>query len=516
MRFSAQDPRLVAVSLLALYAGVLLVFGLTRFYELKTSMFDIGSYNQIFWNYLQQGRWVATVPPPFFGEQHPFAHHFTPFFYFVLPVYWLFPHAETFVVLQGLLFAAAAWPVFLSARALGHSGHVSLLWMIIFIGNPFILNAAVWDFHETCFSTFFMAWAMWAIVRKNRTAMILFGLLLMTCKEHYGLAFAGMGLLWAWRTREYKLGAGMAVTGIALAWWIIFYLVPSYNQTGLHLMMHQDSNAMNRFGWLRDPLGNSGVMVALMLATIFYAVFLLTPVMGLALRLPLWLLPAGADLLVNISSESGFMRSVLSYHSAPIIPVLVIASAAALPELFKKQQRYTQRDVLTLATAVSVLFGIGLAPLPLPFARNIWEIGSPKLSYAQHDQKAINEIRALLKPDDIVSTQANIGTAFSARTKLHFFPVVKDRADVIILRLEFPFRHARMIFGNPLGGSAQGVFDAYRELMQSGHWQISYWNNPWLVLRKNAPNPLAVEADVEKAWQEFIAQYEAAPARSPM
>ena len=91
-----------------------------------------------------------------------------------------------------------------------------------------------------------------------------------------------------------------------------------------------------------------------------------------------------------------------------------------------------------------------------------------------------------------------------------------DRADVIILRLEFPFRHARMIFGNPLGGSAQGVFDGYRELMQSGHWQISYWNNPWLVLRKNAPNPLAVEADVEKAWPEFIAQYEAAPARSPM
>lgn len=496
-------------AMVIVYGVIISLFSLTRFYEFKTSIVDLTAYTQSFWNYVQGNGWAVTTAPPHV-EQNPFGHHFTPFFYLLLPVFALFPYAETFQLIQAWAYAFAAIPVFLAVRQLGYSATAACVWVIIFLLNPFTLNAAVWDFHETCISTLVISWLMWAIAARKRNAMLAFALLLLGCKEHFGIAVAGAGLLWGIRTREWKLGGFLFAGGLAACAIIILKVVPSFNPTGKHLMLTGQSETLDRFGWLLDPLNHGEVIFALMFADLFYAFFLLVPLLGWPLRAFWWILPAGADLAVNMLSGNGFLRSVGSYHTAPIIPVLVIAAAAGLANYTPKEKRLSRKEVLGAILITTLLFGYGFAPLPIPGAANGWEIGQPQLHYPANEQQAINDIHAIATPDIIIAAQSNIGALFAKRRGLYTFPYALDNVQMVVLRLKMPFANIRNYYGNPFTSTGpEPLHEAYTKMLDSGQWHVRYVNEPWVVLERGAVETDALRPQTDALWEKFLKEFDA-------
>lgn len=499
-----ERPRtlLLLALLMASWGVALSLLSLTRLYEFKTSIMDLACYVQTFWNFSERGAFLLSLPPPFY-EHHVFGQHFTPFFFLIYPIYALFPYAQTFQFLQVWLIAASVWPIFLTARALGLTANTALIWAALFLFNPFTLNAAVWDFHEVCFATFIISWLMWALATRRKTWLLVFCVLLIGTKEHFGIAVAGAGLLWAATTNEKRFGIGLSLLGVAAAAAAITIAVPHFHPQHVHPMLLNNHDAgIDRFGWLSEPQRHLSLLGTLMKNALVYVGFFLASVLFLPVMAPLWLLPGLADLAANILSGNGMQRSVNAYHSVPLVPIFIVAAMQGM----KKIKRFSTRELTGFATVATLALGWLFAPFGLPLSGNAWEINTLHTAYPAHDQQAIADIKSMIHPESAVGVQNNLGTVFAQHRALYAFPEVRNRFDMLVLRLEFPFQRTQSVFNVPIGPyEAETLHQAWQQLMDDG-WGITYWNDPWVVIERAPIAALDERANVEAKWQQFIHQ----------
>src|SRR5207253_752685 len=106
----------VALGLAAAYFIVYSTLSVLRHESYHSFGFDLGLFDQVFWN-TTQGRLLEStmsqaipVPHSLLGD------HFSPVFLLFVPLYLVFPHPETLLVIQTLALALGAWPVYLLAR----------------------------------------------------------------------------------------------------------------------------------------------------------------------------------------------------------------------------------------------------------------------------------------------------------------------------------------------------------------------------------------------------------------
>jgi uncharacterized membrane protein len=188
-------------------------FALTLRYELKTGASDGLSFAQTMFNFINGSGLISSVVPPFI-EQNWLGFHFSPILYAIIPIYYLFPYIETLLFIHSFFIALAAVPIFFIAKKLLESQWYALVIAIFYLVNPFVFNAQIWDFHEIAFAPLTISLMLWAVINKHKYWLVFFCVILLTIKEHYGLAVFGTGLLWAWHWRDPKFGLGLAAIGL--------------------------------------------------------------------------------------------------------------------------------------------------------------------------------------------------------------------------------------------------------------------------------------------------------------
>src|SRR5690606_1032421 len=117
-----------------------------------------------------------------------------------------------------------------------------MLAAIAYVANPFVINAAAWDFHEIVLVPMIMAGVCWAVATKQMIWVWVFSVLLIATKEHYGVAVAAIGLLW-WREHgERKPAAALAAFGLLALVLVIFCIMPYFNPGKAPAMFSADSS----------------------------------------------------------------------------------------------------------------------------------------------------------------------------------------------------------------------------------------------------------------------------------
>jgi len=507
MRIS--DPQRTHIGILLfciLLQGTLaLIFALTLRYELKTSGLDGMAYEQIMHNLIHGKGFYTSVDPPFI-PQHWLGIHFSPILFLLVPFYWLFPHIETFLVIGSAALALAAWPIYLTARTILADSFQALIIALLYLINPFVFNAIVWDFHEIDFAPLCIAWMLWAVVHKKRYTLLALSAVLFSIKEHYGLAIAGFGLLWAWEWRETKLGMWIAANGLAIMCFIFFVAIPYFNPTGAPMMMNSAS-PVDRFSWITSMAGIQEHAWPLLLAALAYAGHLLLPFMLLPLVAFMWLLPGIADLTVNVLAQTPMMRSPLSYHSAPLIPILLIALCVALKALFRGRGRITSNDALLPIVVLMVSYSYLQLALPFSESGNTWEFTSPRLSYTPEDRRALDTIHAMIPADSIVSAQHNVLPHLRPQYAMYPFPDKFADSSLIVLHLHFPYTNALTIFGTPFGSLGDRYFAKVEGLFANPAWGIVLADHRWVVLKKNAPDAVNARKEATEALAQARQEY---------
>ena len=105
--------RLILIALIAIYVVVFANLAFDLHDGMRTHKSDLGQIDHAVWN-TSQGRFVERVKNDFLTTR--LTDHVEPIFALVAPVLWLWDDVRAILLLQVLLVALGAWPLFELAR----------------------------------------------------------------------------------------------------------------------------------------------------------------------------------------------------------------------------------------------------------------------------------------------------------------------------------------------------------------------------------------------------------------
>ena len=482
---------------------ILMLLGLSRHWGFMSSINDLGQFDQTIWGWLHGEPFLNTITLS--KQVNWLGLHFQPILILFVPLYALIPSVIWLTIAQAFALSIGAWPIFLIANRVCLSEKAGLMWALVYLTNPFLLNGAAWDFHLISLAVPFIAISILSIETKNFRLLLLSCLVILSCKEHLGIMVVGFGLLWWIKNKRWKPAVSLIFIGVAHSILVIGTIMPALSPTGGHLMLEEGFGHLTRYSWLGNSLKD--ILKMLLLNPIYviktvvlemngasYLLALLIPFLGFPLFAPEFLLPSLAGLAANILSANPMMRGVFSYHSVSLVPILTIAAVYGSERISRGIKKFSLKELAGFAFLTSFILGYYFAPLPLPGAKNVW---APE-HFLNIPNPTVQTIRFAVGDKASVSAQANVGAYFSQRREIYRFPNKLENVDTIVLRLESPttninklseqIKSDRKYLTTTLDAHLQmdrtEYIDTIERLLSGNTYGVLFWNDPWLVFKR--------------------------------
>ncbi|MCJ0978604.1 DUF2079 domain-containing protein [Rhodococcus sp. ARC_M12] len=403
-RFRTPETVVPAISF-AVLASLYATMSVLGHRQLRTSGFDLGIFVQQIASYSQFRAPTSDLLGTGFNT---LGDHFSPITALLGPVYRLFPHAETLLIAQAVLFALAVIPI--ARLAVQKFGTTVGVVIAAAFGLSWGVQAALnFDFHEMAFAMPLLAMSMVALVRHRWLPALAWALPLVFVKEDMGLTVIVIGALVAlWTTgRTRILGALTAVWGLAWVVLAVKVIVPalssdnSYDQ-GSKLPPLGEGIADTAHGLVA---GDSRAATA----------FLLLAVTGFfALRSPLLLVAVPTVAWRFLSDNTNFWKPI--YHYNAILMVIVFV---ALLDALARSHRHGQLTERGRKLIVAFVAAFAVIALPfLPMSRVVhaqeWTI-DPQVT-------TVREISESIPAGDRVAASNNLVAQLVADHDVSVFP----------------------------------------------------------------------------------------------
>ncbi|MHB8688596.1 MAG: DUF2079 domain-containing protein, partial [Candidatus Dormibacteraceae bacterium] len=317
---------MVALGLGAVYSLTYIALSTLRHESYHSFGFDLGLFNQVFWNTTQGRLFESTMSQALPVPHSLLGDHFSPIFLFLMPFYFAYPHPETLLVIQTLALALGAWPVYLLARLKLPAGYAPWWVLAYFLFVP-LAYINLDDFHEVALAVAPMGFALYFLESGRRGWFLISLLVAFLVKEEMALIGAGVGGYILLGKRDWKLGLGVLAGSLAAFVAIIQIAIPFFaSGRSYPYFASRYANVGGSPGGILKTLATNPIRITrslLQTKKIYFLVAIFGPVLGLS-ALAGWasllLLPTlGYLLLSNYEPQYSFT----SQYSAPLIPLVV-------------------------------------------------------------------------------------------------------------------------------------------------------------------------------------------------
>ncbi len=531
--------------LIALFSAYFSTVAVQRHNAHRTHMADLGQIDQAIWN-TSQGRFVQEIK----GEQVStrLSDHAEPIFAPVSLVFWLWDDVRALLVLQAIVLALGAWPVFhiawlrlslhwgkdspfgpagspkTPARTASYQALTCLAFVLAYLLYPAMQAALVADFHALPLATPLILLAFLFSERQQWGRFAVAALLVATVQEGAALLTVTLGLyalgrgLWLRRrlpvdqrapTRRPALaGALVALAGLAWFYVATFVLIPHYAALAYGL---SESPYVARFGALGDSFGDVARTMltrpGLVLSVIgeplrlSYLLKLLAPVGFLALFGPEILLVGLPLLLANLLSGFPFQYSGQLHYSAPLAAFAVMGAIVGSQRLRRFSRRvavslhsrplwrahrsFTLLIAWLLAWSIGCQLAWGYTPIGGQF-RYTWP------TVTEH-HRLLARFTAQIPADAALSTAASLYPHLSHRQRIYEFPALADSEYVLL--------DQAAASGWAMHPTA--MRDRVQDLLASGEWAVQDAADGYLLLRRQPGSPPTGVYDLPAEFYSF-------------
>ncbi len=479
-------PALLLGLAILIYALSFSYLTVNRYAAFEARALDLGNLHQTVWNTANGRPFHMTNQP---GTINRLSLHVEPILLPIAALYWLHDGPETLLILQSIVVALGAWPLYALARhrwrARPGAGWIGLICALLYLLNPTIQAANWLEFHPVTLAPTLLMAAYYFLVTQRNGWFTICALLAASCKEEIGLLLFMLGLYALLVLQRRRLGP---ITMVLALGWSLFAVL------GL-----QHYFAAGNIHWGRyDYLGASPLDKVLTLLTdpqtvwrqlraadaAGYLLRLLWPVGFAALFAPGVLLIALPSLAINLLADFPPMHQVYTLiYAAPILPFVMLATVEALTHRADRAAAAGAR----LRHFATTLAPGWMQPLLLLLAVGGMLIAQQRHGYlpgggnyrpysvTDHDRRAA-AIIAQIPPTAKVSAQDRLDPHVAGRESVYIFPRVED-ADTIFVDVT---------------GSAwpQHPSDLYRDIQQllAGDFGIAAADDGYLLLRKDSSN----------------------------
>jgi uncharacterized membrane protein len=415
--------------LIVLYIAVFSALSVARHEAFETLAFDLGNYDQAIWNTIH-GRLLRFTNVE--GLSSRLAQHVEPILLPVSLFYLLYDSPKTLLILQTVIVALGAWPVYLLAREKLRNEFGGIVFAAAYLLFPALEAANLYDFQAVSLAPTFLLWAFYFLEKEKDPWFIVFSVLAMSCKEEMSLLIVMMGLYTLLLRKRKKLGAAMIVVA-AIWFYVAVYIVISWaNQGKSQFLTHYQDWGDNLFEIVLTMIRQRAWWLIFNTDNLDYLSRLLLPLAFLPLfSLPI-LLIALPSLAINLLSGNMLMhRPEMFHYAGPIVPLAILAAIWGAGFLLQHLGRRMPGGGKSLSYLLSCLVLVcslsyhryrGFSPLSVRFR---WPVTTEHHRLAQ---RLIDQI----PPTASVSAQLNLNPHVSHREKLYTFPNIED-AEYIFL-----------------------------------------------------------------------------------
>ncbi len=468
-----QPATLVVLAAMLLFIAWFSAYSIRLHEAHRTHKADLGQIDLAIWN-TAHGRFVQEIKDDQVSTR--LTDHVEPIFLLVSLIFWVWDDVRALLILQAVLLAAGAWPIYRIAarrlRAIWSEGDRSsalaawsaVIFPLAYLLTPALQAAAVAEFHALALAPAFIAWALWAAEARRWGHFVAASVLLMSVQEGMALLAAGLGvyaLAWAVAAaahgrpsaRHRQRGAeawfspallpGAAILVLGLAWFYIatFVIIPRHAASVYGVA---ETPYVARYGELGESFGDvlkslvvrphMALRIALEPPRAGYLIRLLAGTGFLALFGPEILLLSAPLLLANLFSSFPMQYFGELHYSAPLVPYLIVAAMTGLRRFRDQAQPLTGSRAaliagLTLLLAAALIRQVqaGYTPIGGEFGR----LGPGWPAVTAHE-RLLARFASQIPADAALTATANLYPHFSHRPLIYQFPWLGQAAWALI------------------------------------------------------------------------------------
>ena len=428
-----------------LYSMIFSFVTVKRMYSLQTFSYDLGNYNQAFYTTLFEGRlfyYTADLPANPSGSL--FGVHFTPLFFILLPIYFLYPRPETLLIVQSIVIGLGALPIYYMTTRKLKNELLGLLLAGLYLLNPAVQGINWYDFHPEAFIPFFMLSALHFFDTQKTAMYFAFILLALSCTQFVSICIIFMVIYLLLRCyfekkraieefycKEVKillLTILLAIIWLALSLHITHLFNP-YIQVMSGKIYWEELDAETLLEVpikaVLNPMNALRAISYDFYEKIIYALILFGTVMFLPLLEPCILICFIPWLSIAfLSNYPPFYQLGLQYP-AFVVPFLFYGTVLGLRKLTNLMEKRRSQKILRYFYVFFIIFclffTVTLSPLNSspPFSYSYISYGIPQVN--EHNKYVLKLVN-LVPKDASVLTQSNIFPLLSSRHDAYVFP----------------------------------------------------------------------------------------------
>jgi uncharacterized membrane protein len=475
----------VIILLMTLYTITFSALSIRRYDTLDTGGYDLGIYDQTAWNTVHGHFLHYTIVE---GRTIKLAEHVEPILLPISLLYLIHSSPVTLLILQTVVVALGALPVFWIGRQRLQSDFAGIVFTLAYLLFPALESANLAEFHPVTLASGFLLYAFYFIHRadrdgdrKNYLYFALFALLAMACKEEIPLLVAMLGLYIFFVQKEKIVGIATLAASILWFWIAVYIIIP-------HFSLEARSPFMSYY----DELGGNPLQIGFTLLTrprlawqllftsdrLAYLLALLAPVAFLSLLAPQILLLALPSLAINLVSSNWWMHQwyAFQHYNASIAPFIILSAIGGAVFLVNQAERRLHWDRRKTAHSLAglILFSslcchwcYGHSPLSKGFR------ASPVTS---HD-RLVHEFTLLIPPEAALTTSYQLNSHLSQRQNIYLLPNLHDAEYLLV---DVTPTDSPVI--------ADDVFKLVQDLIENEDFGIVASKNGYILLKQGVAN----------------------------
>lgn len=300
-------------------------FGVFRYLTYSSPNYDFGIFSQMFY-YMKETFLPMTTLERGTYLSH-FAIHISPIYYLLLPGYLIFPNPMYLQIMQAVILASGAIPLYLLCRHYKLSNKFTICIVIAFFFMPAVSGGCYYDLHENCFLLPLLLWLFYSAEKRKIPLFYLFGILTLFVKEDAFIYVVFACIYFIIAKKLYFHGSMLLIISVFYFGFALFLL---YMQ-GYGAMVNRFSNFMaNKNGSLLEVIKTVLVNPALVISESFetekllYAITMLAPLGFLPVfcKRPQQLILLMPFVLINLMPDYSYQHSIYFQYNFGVIAFL--------------------------------------------------------------------------------------------------------------------------------------------------------------------------------------------------
>jgi uncharacterized membrane protein/uncharacterized membrane protein YbhN (UPF0104 family) len=399
-----------------------------RYDNFYTGRFDLGNMAQTVWN-TSQGRIFEFTNPDGTESISRLGFHADFILILLSPFYYLWTNPKMLLLIQTIIVAAASFFVFLIAREVLKNKNLALIFSFVYLLNPSIERANLYDFHGITLATFFLLGIFYFYLKKKYVWFTIFAFLAAITKEEIWLITAFFGILIFIAHKKRVLGAAIFITSIALFYYLLWHAIPNVHGSQHFALSYYSDYGDSPSRVIKNIILSPEKIISTLFdkARIMYLIQLFLPVGFLSLIAPFYLIFAVPDLAINLLSNNSQLHQIYYQYTAAVSPFIFVAAIYGARFFI----RYISLMILTIYLIMLCLISAYFyGPLPGAFESNL-DMYVKQVNHREEIERYLDNI-----PEDMsIAATNNVGSHLFHRRDVYVLPIGIGKADVIIFLL---------------------------------------------------------------------------------